>query len=117
MDIRKSINGIAIAQKINIKMEFAMTSATSLSVFGMATIVIISDRKADITLIQGMVPKPYAAYDKHVCASYFKQNISKIPFIDHLITKALIILSWSWIENIKKMAKESTIELGMLICP
>lgn len=51
MDIRKSINGIAIAQKINIKMEFAMTSATSLSVFGMATIVIISDRKADITLI------------------------------------------------------------------
>ena len=60
MGIRKSINGIVIVQKINIKMEYAMTSATSLSVSGMGTIVIISDRKADITLIQGMVPKPYA---------------------------------------------------------
>lgn len=57
MGIRKSINGIAIAQKINIKMTFVTMSAISSSVFGMATIVIISDQKADITLIQGWVPR------------------------------------------------------------
>ena len=57
MGIRKSINGIAIAQKINTKMTFVTMSAISSSVFGMATIVIISDQKADITLIQGWVPR------------------------------------------------------------
>lgn len=57
MGIRKSINGIAIVQKINIKITFVTMSAISSSVFGMATIVIISDQKADITLIQGWVPR------------------------------------------------------------
>ena len=57
MGIRKSINGIAIAQKINIKTGFVTKSATSLSVFGMATTVITSDQKRDIILIQGLVPK------------------------------------------------------------
>ena len=113
MGIRKSINGYAIAQKINIKMAFVMRSATSLSVFGMVTTAITSDQKRDITLIQGLVPKNM----QHIVL-YGNLTVSKLkkPIIDHLTTKALIILSWSWTENIIKRAMGSAIELGMPIC-
>ena len=55
MGIRKSISGNVTVQKRNIKTEFVMMSVTSLNVFGMVTIVTISDQEATISLIQGPV--------------------------------------------------------------